>query len=70
MSGERPRIHSGGAGLLFAVVRTQAVLDPNHTGYAIAGVLFAAVGLAAAVWGNAVVFRWRSSVGDGTALIK
>ncbi len=47
-------------GALFAVVGTQAILDPNHAGHAIAGVLFAVVGLAAVAGEGALVFRWRS----------
>lgn len=51
-----------GGGLLFAFVSAQAVLDPEDAGHAIAGVLFAVLGLAAAVGGVALVFRWRSRV--------
>ncbi len=36
-----------GGGVLFAVAGVQAVLDPDDTGHAIAGVLFVALGLAA-----------------------
>ena len=49
-----------GGGLLFTVVGAQAVLEPDDAGHAVAGVLFAVLGLAAAVGGIALVFRWRS----------
>lgn len=51
-----------GGGVLFAVVGVQAVLKPDDAGHAIAGVLFAAFGLAAFIGGIALVFRWRSKV--------
>ncbi len=46
-----------GGGALFAVVGTQAILDPNHAGHAIAGVLFAVVGLAG--MGGGVLTVWK-----------
>lgn len=49
-----------GGGVIFAIVGAQAVLEPDDAGHAIAGVLFAVLGLATAIGGIALVFRWRS----------
>jgi len=57
------------AGLLFAVVGTQAALEPYDAGHVIATVLVAAVGLAAVVGGIAMVFRYGRkppSLGHGS----
>ncbi len=47
-------------GAVFAYVGVQAVLTPDDTGHAIAGVLFVVVGLGAVVGGVLLLwFRWR-----------
>lgn len=49
-----------GGGLLFAFVGAQELLNPEDAGHTVAAVLFIVLGVAAAVGGVALVFRWRS----------
>lgn len=54
-----------GAGLLFAFIGTQELLNPEDAGHAIAAVLFVVGGLVAAEAGGAAS-RWRRSRDERT----